>query len=696
MAIRTNYVTNPSFEVDIAGWTVYGGGVLNTDYTAARDATVAKFGSASIKVAALAAAIDDGVIYNYTLPAGNYYVSGYIKTGAAVVNSNFVLRKADFTVLVEQHITTASQDWTRVSGSFSLGTTTSIQILFGLGSYGSVSGGTAWLDGVMIEDRGTLGTYFDGSTVLAGHTFAWTGTSNASTSTDTTPDAIPAAPTYVVAQTASNEAYISWNAPVGVGVTSFKVKRSTTSGSGYTTIATPTVSYYDDTAVTNGTTYYYVVSAVSTAGEGSNSTEAVAPVAAPTPHGAQWYTYGSSPIGISYTTVYTYLRNHWDRFVSYTFTQSGATQAGFGSWRVQTPDQTFYSSNGTATYNATVSEGLAYGMIAACYMSNNKNPAYDIKARSYFHGFLLYYKYYKDAKGLMNWHINNAGIVSDTGGATDADMDAAFACLMMHRLYGSSGAVNYLAEGLSIAQAILNYEFLPATGFGTYNNLINNGDGWDPNLNLIYPDYFSAAYLRIFQYHMTTPRWSDIITANYQLIPTYWYNHYTTGLIPDGSHRDGTQVNSNEPVVPAYKYSYNSIRMAWRMHLDWLWNGNTIIQANHQRLANLIVSKSQGSAANVHTEPLLDWSSDSGYANQAFVSGYGSICCSQSGTAPFAATCINYVHAAINENSYFGLGQSLMNLLLMSGEFQPNFGAIPGNPSPPTTTTTAGFLLNML
>ena len=57
---------------------------------------------------------------------------------------------------------------------------------------------------------------------------------------------------------------------------SYNVKRSTTHLGPYTTIASSTDSSYTDSGLTNGVTYYYVVSAVNTNGESANSTEASA------------------------------------------------------------------------------------------------------------------------------------------------------------------------------------------------------------------------------------------------------------------------------------------------------------------------------------------------------------------------------------------------------------------------------------
>jgi fibronectin type 3 domain-containing protein len=99
--------------------------------------------------------------------------------------------------------------------------------------------------------------------------------------TPVAPLSAPATPTGL--QTTGGNALVtlSWNASAGAAT--YNVKRSTTNGGPYNTaVASPTATNYTDTTVTNGTTYYYVVSAVNSAGQSANSAQASATPASPT------------------------------------------------------------------------------------------------------------------------------------------------------------------------------------------------------------------------------------------------------------------------------------------------------------------------------------------------------------------------------------------------------------------------------
>lgn len=91
---------------------------------------------------------------------------------------------------------------------------------------------------------------------------------------------VPPAPQNLAATPGNAQVSLTWSA--SSGATSYNVKRSTTSGGPYTIIANPTATSHLDTTVANGTTYFYVVSALNAVGESADSTQASATPSAPT------------------------------------------------------------------------------------------------------------------------------------------------------------------------------------------------------------------------------------------------------------------------------------------------------------------------------------------------------------------------------------------------------------------------------
>jgi Concanavalin A-like lectin/glucanases superfamily/Glycosyl hydrolases family 2, sugar binding domain/Glycosyl hydrolases family 2/Glycosyl hydrolases family 2, TIM barrel domain len=77
------------------------------------------------------------------------------------------------------------------------------------------------------------------------------------------------APTHLTATAGNGQVQlIWWELPAAK---SYNIKRSLNNGGLYAVIASSAVTGYTDTNVVNGTTYYYVVSAVNSAGDGTNS-----------------------------------------------------------------------------------------------------------------------------------------------------------------------------------------------------------------------------------------------------------------------------------------------------------------------------------------------------------------------------------------------------------------------------------------
>ncbi len=84
----------------------------------------------------------------------------------------------------------------------------------------------------------------------------------------------PSTPSGLKAVAGNAQVQLQWSA--ATGASSYNVKRGTATGGPYTTVGQVTSTSYTDSSVTNGTTYYYVVTAVNAVGESGNSNEASA------------------------------------------------------------------------------------------------------------------------------------------------------------------------------------------------------------------------------------------------------------------------------------------------------------------------------------------------------------------------------------------------------------------------------------
>ncbi|WJH34829.1 discoidin domain-containing protein [Paenibacillus sp. CC-CFT747] len=124
----------------------------------------------------------------------------------------------------------------------------------------------------------TTTTYTD-NTLAAGTTYYYvvTASNNDGSSPNSAEASVTAplpAPTGLSAAAGNASVSLSWTGVTGAA--SYNVKRSTTNGGPYTTIATVTSAAYADSGLANGTPYYYVVSALAGSNESADSSPASA------------------------------------------------------------------------------------------------------------------------------------------------------------------------------------------------------------------------------------------------------------------------------------------------------------------------------------------------------------------------------------------------------------------------------------
>ena len=125
-------------------------------------------------------------------------------------------------------------------------------------------------------------TFTAGTSAGSGSVLASVGAVQGSASVSVVSGGLPGAPTNLVALPGNGKGVqLSWTAPASSGgsaVSSYRVYRSTSASGGFGLVASVggTTTTYKDTATTRGATYYYDITAVNTAGEGSPS-----PIAGP-------------------------------------------------------------------------------------------------------------------------------------------------------------------------------------------------------------------------------------------------------------------------------------------------------------------------------------------------------------------------------------------------------------------------------
>ncbi len=179
------------------------------------------------------------------------------------------------------------------------------------------------------------------------------------------PAATPAQVTGLAASPSSTtQISLTWNAVTGA--TSYKVERSTSSGSGFSQIATPSSNSYNDTGRSAGTRYYYRVRATNSNGDGGYSSE------------ANTFTLPNQVTGLSATAASsTQINLSWN---NPTGTEAGykierSTSSGSGYSQIATTTSTSYSSIG-------LSASTTYYYRVRAYTSPGGDGAYSSVANA--------------------------------------------------------------------------------------------------------------------------------------------------------------------------------------------------------------------------------------------------------------------------------------------------------------------------
>jgi endo-1,4-beta-D-glucanase Y len=151
----------------------------------------------------------------------------------------------------------------------------------------------------------------------------------------------------------------------------------------------------------------------------------------------------------------------------------------------------------------------------------------------------------------MSWRVNAEGNVFDPYSATDADMDMAYALLV----------VGKNDEATTLINKIFEHEVEKDTF------VLKPGDGWGGSESTS-PSYFSPAYFDIFSRVTNNPNWNYVAAKSREIIDKVQekMGGLETGLVPDWCTAEGEAV-----VGLNNTYSYNACRFPWRQAMVFEW-----------------------------------------------------------------------------------------------------------------------------
>lgn len=302
------------------------------------------------------------------------------------------------------------------------------------------------------------------------------------------------------------------------------------------------------------------------------------------------------------------------------------------------------------TSTETVSEGVAYGMLLSVYAND----------KELFDGLWLYYQDFSNANGVMNWKINGCTTIIGENGASDAELDAAYALIVADIRWGNTGAVDYRSDAMALINAIKTHEIENGT------NVLKPGDAWGGSNNTN-PSYLSPGYFRVFGvYSNDTTFWNAVANKSYDILnANLSQDGVVYNLVSDWCKADGTYSNE----VPwAYdqgkSYYYDAARTPWRMAMDYVWYGDS--QAyDYVGLCNDFVDDQGGFNQVYPGYSQAGIAINTTYKDPTFTGAYA--------TAAMSSTNQNFVNSGYAElknqptNAYFGATLRVLYMFALSG-----------------------------
>lgn len=332
------------------------------------------------------------------------------------------------------------------------------------------------------------------------------------------------------------------------------------------------------------------------------------------------------------------------------------------------------------------SEGQGYGMVITALMAG-----YDPNAKTIYDGLFKTARTYKSSANpnLMGWVVaDSKSAQGHFGSATDGDIDIAYSLILAHNQWGSSGAVNYLAEAKKMITDGIKASYVT----NTYR--LNLGD-WDSKTALnTRPSDWMLSHLRAFYEVTGDDTWNRVIDSLYSV-----YNQFIASYSPNtGLISDFVVGNPPKPAPEWYldefqetnQYSYNACRVPLRIVMDYALYGDTRAKTISDKIAAWIKGKTGGQPAQVKNGYRLDGSAFGDYDTAVFVSPMISAGVANSANQAWVNAGWDWMKN--KKEDYYSDSYNLMNMLFLSGNWwKPGSTTTPPPTNPTNLLTNPGF-----
>lgn len=211
----------------------------------------------------------------------------------------------------------------------------------------------------------------------------------------------------------------------------------------------------------------------------------------------------------------------------------------------------------------STSEGQAYAMLRALWI--NDQSTFDLV----WNWAKLNLDYEKSGLFAWKWgkHCDGSWNILDKQAASDADQDIAFALISASKQFKRP---ELMGEAKNILNNIWNQEVAEVAG----KPYLLPGQWAKTTAKIrLNPSYFAPYEYRVFAKVDASHNWQGLVDTSYDVLEQC-SKLSKLNLPPDWCDMDQTGSISLDAANPSADYSYDAIRVPWRISLDYMWNQN--------------------------------------------------------------------------------------------------------------------------